>query len=137
MATTAFSRPATTAPRAIQRATGESAVIRWTLTAAALAFLALTLVLPLILVFHEALAKGFAAYLDAIREPAPHARDELGQQRAHGELDGRAAVALEREHVLVLSARDGRRRLDRAHGRAAAQREGGRRQRRPHGHVSV
>jgi sulfate transport system permease protein len=69
MATTAFSRPATTAPRAIQRATGESAVIRWTLTAAALAFLALTLVLPLILVFHEALAKGFAAYLDAIREP--------------------------------------------------------------------
>jgi sulfate transport system permease protein len=69
MATTAFSRPATTAPRAIQRATGESAVIRWTLTATALAFLALTLVLPLILVFHEALAKGFAAYLDAIREP--------------------------------------------------------------------
>jgi sulfate/thiosulfate transport system permease protein len=69
MATIAFSRPATTAPRAIQRATGESAVIRWTLTATALAFLALTLVLPLILVFHEALAKGFAAYLDAIREP--------------------------------------------------------------------
>jgi sulfate/thiosulfate transport system permease protein len=69
MATIAFSRPATTAPRAIPRATGESAVIRWTLTATALAFLALTLVLPLILVFHEALAKGFAAYLAAIREP--------------------------------------------------------------------
>jgi sulfate transport system permease protein len=69
MATLAFSRPATTAPRAIERATGESAVIRWTLTATALAFLALTLVLPLVLVFHEALAKGFAAYLDAIREP--------------------------------------------------------------------
>ena len=69
MATLAFSRPATTAPRAIERATGESAVIRWTLTATALAFLALTLVLPLVLVFHEALAKGFAAYLAAIREP--------------------------------------------------------------------
>jgi sulfate/thiosulfate transport system permease protein len=69
MATIAFSRPATTAPRAIQRATGESAVIRWTLTLTALAFLALTLVLPLILVFHEALAKGLAAYLAAIREP--------------------------------------------------------------------
>jgi sulfate/thiosulfate transport system permease protein len=68
MATIAFSRPATTAPRAIQRA-GESAVIRWTLTVTALAFLALTLVLPLILVFHEALAKGLAAYLAAIREP--------------------------------------------------------------------
>jgi sulfate transport system permease protein len=69
MATLAFSRPATTAPRAIERATGESAVIRWTLTATALAFLALTLVLPLVLVFHGALAKGFAAYLAAIREP--------------------------------------------------------------------
>jgi sulfate transport system permease protein len=69
MATLAFSRPATTAPRAIERATGESEVIRWTLTATALAFLALTLVLPLVLVFHEALAKGFAAYLAAIREP--------------------------------------------------------------------
>jgi sulfate transport system permease protein len=69
MATIAVSRPATTAPRAIERATGESAVIRWTLTATALGFLALTLVLPLILVFHEALAKGFAAYLAAIREP--------------------------------------------------------------------
>jgi sulfate transport system permease protein len=69
MATLAFSRPATTAPRAIERATGESEVIRWTLTATALAFLALTLVLPLVLVFHEALPKGFAAYLAAIREP--------------------------------------------------------------------
>jgi sulfate transport system permease protein len=69
MTTIAVSRPATTAPRALQRATGESAVIRWALTAMALAFLALTLVLPLVLVFHEALAKGFAAYLAAIREP--------------------------------------------------------------------
>jgi len=65
----AFSRPATTAPRAIERATGESRVVRWTLTATALAFLALTLVLPLVLVFHGALAKGFTAYLEAIREP--------------------------------------------------------------------
>src|SRR6476660_5544979 len=69
MTTIAFSRPATTAPRAIERATGESRVVRWTLTATALAFLALTLVLPLVLVFHEALAKGFTAYLEAIREP--------------------------------------------------------------------
>ena len=69
MATIAISRSATTAPRAITRATGESPVVRWTLTALALGFLALTLVLPLALVFHEALAKGFAAYLAAIREP--------------------------------------------------------------------
>ena len=69
MATVALSRPATTAPRAITRATGESPAVRWTLTGVALAFLALTLVVPLALVFHEAMAKGFAAYLAAIREP--------------------------------------------------------------------
>ncbi|HKT60938.1 MAG TPA: sulfate ABC transporter permease subunit CysW, partial [Gemmatimonadales bacterium] len=69
MTAISFTRPATGAPRAIERATGESRWIRWTLTGTALAFLALTLVLPLILVFHEALAKGLSAYLDAIREP--------------------------------------------------------------------
>jgi sulfate transport system permease protein len=39
------------------------------LTAVALMFLALTLVLPLVLVFHQALSKGLTTYLDAIREP--------------------------------------------------------------------
>ena len=52
-----------------RRATGEAPAVRWTLTGLALLFLALTLVLPLGLVFHEALAKGVAAYLTAIREP--------------------------------------------------------------------
>jgi sulfate transport system permease protein len=69
MATIAVTRPATTAPRAVTRATGESPAVRWTLTAIALAFLAFTLVLPLVLVFHEALSKGVDAYLAAIREP--------------------------------------------------------------------
>ena len=69
MATVAFTRPATTAPRAITRATGESPAVRWTLTAVALVFLALTLLLPLVLVFHEALAKGVETYLAAVREP--------------------------------------------------------------------
>ena len=69
MTTIAFTRPATSAPRTIERATGEARWIRWTLTAVALGFLVLTLVLPLILVFHEAFAKGVSAYLDAIREP--------------------------------------------------------------------
>jgi sulfate/thiosulfate transport system permease protein len=69
MASIAYSRPATTAPRAITRATGESPAVRWTLTAVALVFLALTLLLPLVLVFHEALSKGVEAYLAAIREP--------------------------------------------------------------------
>jgi sulfate/thiosulfate transport system permease protein len=69
MTTIAFARPATSAARTIERATGEARWIRWMLTAVALGFLALTLVLPLILVFHEAFAKGISAYLDAIREP--------------------------------------------------------------------
>ena len=69
MATMAVTRSATTAPRAVTRATGESPAVRWTLTAIALGFLAFTLVLPLVLVFHEALSKGVDAYLAAIREP--------------------------------------------------------------------
>jgi sulfate transport system permease protein len=69
MATMALPRPATTAPRAIARSTGESRAVRWGLTAVALLFLALTLVLPLILVFHQALSKGLSTYVEAIREP--------------------------------------------------------------------
>jgi sulfate transport system permease protein len=65
----AVSRSATTAPRAVTRATGESPVVRWTLTAIALVFLALTLLLPLTLVFHQAVSKGMAAYWQAISEP--------------------------------------------------------------------
>jgi sulfate transport system permease protein len=69
MASIAVSRPATTAPRAIVRATGESRLVRWTLVTLALVFLALTLVLPLALVFVQALAKGLPAYWEAIKEP--------------------------------------------------------------------
>jgi len=69
VATAAVSRLATTPPRAVTRATGESRAVRWALTAVALVFLALTLVVPLVLVFVEALAKGLPAYWDAIKEP--------------------------------------------------------------------
>jgi sulfate/thiosulfate transport system permease protein len=65
---TAVLRDATAAPRAVTRATGESRAVRWTLTAVALAFLALVLVLPLTLVFVQAFAKGLPAYWEAIRE---------------------------------------------------------------------
>ena len=68
MATAAL-RSATTAPRAVTRATGESRWVRWTLTGVALLFLALVLVLPLALVFVQAFAKGLPAYWEAIREP--------------------------------------------------------------------
>src|SRR5438552_1224686 len=69
MATAVMSRPATTAPRAVSRASGESRIVRWTLTTIALGFLALMLVLPLVLVFVAALAKGLPAYWEAIKEP--------------------------------------------------------------------
>ena len=47
----------------------EPAPVRWALTAVALAFLTLFLVLPLVTVFVEAFDQGGAAYLAAVREP--------------------------------------------------------------------
>jgi sulfate/thiosulfate transport system permease protein len=47
----------------------EPALVRYLLIAIALGFLALFLVLPLITVFAEALADGFGAYAEAIRQP--------------------------------------------------------------------
>jgi len=47
----------------------EPASVRWALTAVALAFLTLFLVLPLVTVFVEAFDHGAAAYLAAVREP--------------------------------------------------------------------
>jgi sulfate transport system permease protein len=61
-------RPAARAPRT--HALTEPALVRWLLTAGALAFLGLFLLVPLVAVFSFALEKGLAAYLEAIREPA-------------------------------------------------------------------
>jgi sulfate transport system permease protein len=47
----------------------EPRTVRWTLTALALAFLGLFLVLPLATVFLEAFSAGWSAYVDAIAEP--------------------------------------------------------------------
>jgi sulfate transport system permease protein len=69
MATIAIPRAAGAAPRAVGRATGESPVVRWVLTGVALVFLGLTLVLPLVLVLHEALARGIDVFVAAVREP--------------------------------------------------------------------
>jgi sulfate/thiosulfate transport system permease protein len=69
MATAAVLRSATAAPRAVTRATGESRTVRWALIGTALVFLTLVLLLPLAIVFTQALAKGLPAYLEAIREP--------------------------------------------------------------------
>ncbi|MBA3892887.1 MAG: sulfate ABC transporter permease subunit CysW [Gemmatimonadales bacterium] len=69
MTTAAVFRSATAAPRAVTRATGESRVVRWLLISIALVFLALVLLLPLVLVFNQAFAKGLPAYWDAIVQP--------------------------------------------------------------------
>ena len=62
-------RPRSAPTRPCTRATGESPLVRWTLTGIALVFLALLLVLPLALVFHQAFAKGLGAYWR--RSPTP------------------------------------------------------------------
>jgi sulfate/thiosulfate transport system permease protein len=53
----------------VQGGTTESALVRWTLTGLALAFMALFLVLPLAAVFTEALRNGAAAYFEALKDP--------------------------------------------------------------------
>jgi sulfate transport system permease protein len=47
----------------------EPALVRWILTAVALGFLALFLVVPLVAVFSQAFEKGFETYLAALKEP--------------------------------------------------------------------
>ncbi len=69
MTSIAVPRSAATAPRAIARPTGESRLVRWALITLALAFLAFTLLLPLVLVFSQAFSKGWAIYWQAITEP--------------------------------------------------------------------
>jgi len=56
-------------PSRVQAGTTESVLVRWTLTALALAFMALFLVLPLAAVFTEALRNGASAYFDALKDP--------------------------------------------------------------------
>lgn len=59
-----------TSPRAAhQSATSEARWIRWTLISIAMLFLALFLLLPLIIVFTEAFAKGTGVYIAAITDP--------------------------------------------------------------------
>jgi sulfate transport system permease protein len=47
----------------------EPRIVRWALTAVALAFLTLFLAVPLVAVFTEAFRLGWSAYLNAIKEP--------------------------------------------------------------------
>ena len=49
--------------------TNESSAVRWILITIALLFLGLFLVVPLVAVFSQALAKGFQAYAESITEP--------------------------------------------------------------------
>jgi ABC-type sulfate transport system permease subunit len=67
MAATAL--PVRDRPRVPAGATGEPVLVKALLTAVAAAFLALFLVVPLLAVSTQALEKGWAAYLAALREP--------------------------------------------------------------------
>ncbi len=70
MASAIASTLATRPVRAVShRATRDPAWARWTLTAVALLFLAFFLVLPLLVVFVQALDKGGAYFLATVREP--------------------------------------------------------------------
>jgi len=65
---------ASIAPRNLQTATQEPALVRIALITIALVFLGLFLVLPLVAVFTESMARGFDVYWAAITEPeAAHA----------------------------------------------------------------
>ncbi len=57
------------ASRNVAPAMRDAAWVRWGLTALALGFLGLFLVLPLVVVFAEALREGFAAYVASFRDP--------------------------------------------------------------------
>jgi len=59
--------PAALAPRTA--ATSEGPLVRWLLTGIVAVFLGLFLVLPLMMVFASALAKGVAVYVASLREP--------------------------------------------------------------------
>jgi sulfate transport system permease protein len=51
-----------------RRATTESTVVKWLLIAMALSFLLIFLLLPIVIVFHEALARGFATYTTMLQD---------------------------------------------------------------------
>ncbi|TAK10079.1 MAG: sulfate ABC transporter permease subunit CysW [Candidatus Manganitrophaceae bacterium] len=53
----------------LNRARTEPAVVRWLLIATALLFLGFFLLTPLIVIFAEALQKGFALYLESFKDP--------------------------------------------------------------------
>ncbi len=56
-------------PRGANAASRDSAIVRWTLIVIALAFLTLFLVLPIALVFAEALREGLGVYLASFKDP--------------------------------------------------------------------
>ncbi len=80
MAVEAIGRRTSTVPqvgRPVRLPLTEPAPVRWVLIGAALAFLLFFLVLPFVIVFTEALAKGIGVYVAAITEPDALAAIEL------------------------------------------------------------
>lgn len=69
MAGTVSLRPIVSGHVQRRAVTTEPRWVRWLLTATAIGFLLTFLVLPLVSVFYEALAKGLETYVEAVREP--------------------------------------------------------------------
>jgi sulfate transport system permease protein len=65
----AIAVPSSAASRAVNRAHGEPAPVRWLLTGTALLFLVGFLFLPLAVVFGQAFSKGWSTYWTALIEP--------------------------------------------------------------------
>jgi sulfate/thiosulfate transport system permease protein len=65
------------APELHQRPTTERPRVKWTLIAIAVVFMLLVLVMPLVLVFQQALGKGFADYFSAFSDPGSQAAIRL------------------------------------------------------------
>ena len=51
-----------------RRSTTEGGIVKWLLISVALAFLLIFLLLPIVIVFHEALAKGFSTYATMLQD---------------------------------------------------------------------
>jgi sulfate transport system permease protein len=69
MSATIADRMSLSGPRAVGKATSEAPWVRWVLTGAALVFLGLFLLVPLVAVFAQATQKGLAVYFGSFRDP--------------------------------------------------------------------
>jgi sulfate/thiosulfate transport system permease protein len=69
-------------PARVRRATEDPPAVRWLVTAVAIAFMTVVVILPIALIFHQALREGLGAYLDALGRPDARAAIRLTLETA-------------------------------------------------------